>query len=84
MQKYVPALYILRFNFHFYRHHLIKTGKGRYRRDGINNLHYKKLGIEYQYLHTRILVSINETKVMTVSLLYCGIIKIRGQFSWID
>lgn len=47
------------------RHHLIKTGKGRYRRDGINNLHYKKLGIEYQYLHTRILVSINETKVMT-------------------
>lgn len=47
------------------RHHLVKTGKGRYRHDGINNLHYNKLGIEYQYLHTRILVSINETKVMT-------------------
>lgn len=56
------------FNNFFYRHHLIKTGKGRYRYDGINNLHYKKLGIEYQYLHTRILVSINETKVMTVGI----------------
>lgn len=47
MLKYVLVLYILRFNFYFYRYYLIKIGKGRYWCDGINNLYYKKLGIEY-------------------------------------
>ncbi|XP_062595063.1 beta-1,4-N-acetylgalactosaminyltransferase bre-4-like [Saccostrea cucullata] len=48
------------------RHNLVSTGKRRYKYDGINKLLYNRLAMEFRQLHTRIIVSINETQVMSI------------------